>query len=143
MNVKLNVPDRASFDLDLRGRIVVVKGFSGTGKTLFYKAMESALKVYDSGKLPETILVNRKNSEYKLPEIYKAHHKFIVIDNADRVFDLHPELVRYINQDFTNNYLIFARKAYDLGISPNYFAEFCDYDKLIKLKYSYSMEGWY
>lgn len=141
---QLNVENKRGirFSLDLRGRIVVIDGNSGTGKTFLWstiKTLQDAPSTRD--KVKNILLLNYK-SENVEEKIKSSEGNLIIIDNGDLI--LSPDMAHYISFDYANQYLIFQRgNQLEFGISPNYYAYMVDYGDHIGLKYEYSVRGWY
>ena len=91
-----------SYDLVFDDRITLVGGDSGTGKTVLYEMLED-LRFTDN--LLETLKQCRGN--------------FIVIDNADIL--LNDEIRRFINFEFSNQYMLFSRNCDGLNVSDKSF----------------------
>ena len=104
-----------SYDLSFDDRITLVGGDSGTGKTVLYEMLED-LKLTDSYRAIK--LFNYK-SENVLENLEKCRDNFIVIDNADILID--DEIRRFINFEFSNQYMLFLRNCDGLNVSDQSF----------------------
>ena len=95
-----------SYDLVFDDRITLVGGDSGTGKTVLYEMLEDL----------------RFTDEYKrilLETLKQCRGNFIVIDNADIL--LNDEIRRFINFEFSNQYMLFSRNCDGLNVSDKSF----------------------
>lgn len=139
---------RFSFDFQLRGTVIVLYGDSGTGKTLFYKALakEKNSGWYEKQFGGKVYLFSDDSSTQcsnflrdTMPQLKNA---LVVFENASNY--LSQEDFQRIVCDFENYYVIITRSVSGLQITPNYFAEvFTDKNGVLRLKYRYSKQGWY
>ena len=104
-----------SYDLVFEDRITLVGGDSGTGKTVLYEMLED-LKL--TNEYHAIKLFNYK-SENILENLEKCRNNFIVIDNADILID--DDIRRFINFEFSNQYLLFLRNCDGLNVSVKSF----------------------
>lgn len=84
--------DPFSYDLVFDDRITLVGGDSGTGKTVLYDMLE---------------------------DLKQCRNNFVVIDNADILMD--DEVRRFINFEFSNQYMLFLRNCDGLNVSDKSF----------------------
>ena len=110
-----------SYDLVFDDRITLVGGDSGTGKTVIYEMLED-LKL--TAEYHAIKLFNYK-SENILENLKKCRNNFIVIDNADILID--DDIRRFINFEFSNQYMLFLRNCDGLNVSDKSF-------KMLKLE---------
>lgn len=104
-----------SYDLAFDDRITLVGGDSGTGKTVLYEMLED-LRLTDEYKAIK--LFNYKSDNLS-ESIKQCRDNFIVIDNADILID---DVVRkFINFEFSNQYMLFLRNCDGLNISDKSF----------------------
>lgn len=99
------------YDLVFDDRITLVGGDSGTGKTILYEMLED-LRLTDEYKAIK--LFNYK-SDNLLGTIKQCKDSFIVIDNADILID--DDIRRFINFEFSNQYMLFLRNCDGLNVS--------------------------
>lgn len=104
-----------SYDLVFNDRITLVGGDSGTGKTVLYEMLED-LRLTDEYKVIK--LFNYK-SDNLLESIKRCRDNFIVIDNADILID--DDIRRFINFEFSNQYMLFLRNCDGLNVSDKSF----------------------
>ena len=104
-----------SYDLLFDDRITLVGGDSGTGKTVLYEMLED-LRLTDEYK--EIKLYNYK-SDNLLESIKQCRDSFIVIDNADIL--INDDVRRFINFEFSNQYMLFIRNCDGLNVSDKSF----------------------
>lgn len=107
--------DPFSYDLVFDDRITLVGGDSGTGKTVLYEMLED-LRLTDEYKAIK--LFNYKSDNILAP-IKKCRNSFIVIDNADIL--INDEIRRFINFEFSNQYMLFLRNCDGLNVSDKNF----------------------
>ena len=107
--------DPFSYDLVFEDRITLVGGDSGTGKTVLYEMLED-LRLTDEYKAIK--LFNYK-SDNLLEAIKQCRDCFIVIDNADILIS--DEVRRFINFEFSNQYMLFLRNCDGLNVSDESF----------------------
>ena len=104
-----------SYDLVFDDRITLVGGDSGTGKTVLYEMLED-LRLTDEYKAIK--LFNYKSDDL-LESMKQCRDRFIVIDNADILID--DEIRRFINFEFSNQYMLFLRNCDGLNVSNKSF----------------------
>ena len=98
------------FDIRLPGRITVISGDSGTGKTLIRKQLkDDAIINEEIEGITDNITVFNLPDNTELSNVKNIKHNFIIIDNGDIILANHKEMIDYINTDFDNQYLIFSR----------------------------------
>ena len=95
------------FDFDLHGNIVTISGDSGTGKSLFFKAVEENYHRGRDNKLIPISEVMVNDIEIFKQIVKNNSNKIIVIDNAEVILD--DNLIDIINKDRYNNYIIIGR----------------------------------
>lgn len=133
------------FELQMRGRKTIVKGNSGTGKTLIVKRLTDIIENEDVNGLKVSeysadniVILDRRN--ISMLQFIKG--KLIIIDRADLILT-DEKVIEFINADFDNRYLIFARHPMGLRITPNYVGDLYREGKTIRLKYKFDVVGWY
>ena len=104
-----------SYDLVFDDRITLVGGDSGTGKTVLYEMLED-LRLTDEY---QAIKLFNYKSDALLESMQQCRDRFIVIDNADILID--DEVRRFINFDFSNQYMLFLRNCDGLNVSDKSF----------------------
>lgn len=107
--------DPFSYELIFDDRITLVGGDSGTGKTVLYELLED-LKLTEQYKAIK--LFNYKSDNF-LETIKQCQNNFIVIDNADIL--INDDVRRFINFEFTNQYMLFLRNCDGLNVSDKSF----------------------
>ena len=107
--------DPFSYDLVFDDRITLVGGDSGTGKTVLYEILED-LRLTDEYKAIK--LFNYK-SDNLLETIKQCRDRFIVIDNADILIT--DEVRKFINFEFSNQYMLFLRNCDGINVSDKSF----------------------
>ena len=124
--------------LHFRDRITVVRGDSGTGKSLIFQILRP-LKVseqyrnieclnYESMSLLET-------QDEVLKQLEKYKNKLVVIDNAELL--LNKSSRTFIANDEDNQYVIIGRNIEGLGVMKKGFCRVVDEGKTIELQYEY------
>ena len=106
-----------SYELFFDDRITLVGGDSGTGKTVLYEILED-LKLTEEYNAIK--LFNYKSENMK-ENLKKCRDCFIVIDNADILID--DDIRRFINFEFSNQYMLFLRNCDGLNVSDKSFKE--------------------
>ena len=104
-----------SYDLMFDDRITLVGGDSGTGKTVLYDMLEDLKQTEEYNAIK---LFNYK-SEDVLEKLKQFRNNFVVIDNADILMD--DEVRRFINFEFSNQYMLFLRNCDGLNVSDKSF----------------------
>ena len=104
-----------SYDLVFDDRITLVGGDSGTGKTVLYEMLED-LRLTDEY---QAIKLFNYKSDALLESMKQCRDRFIVIDNADILID--DEVRRFINFEFSNQYMLFLRNCDGLNVSDKSF----------------------
>ena len=107
--------DPFSYDLVFEDRITLVGGDSGTGKTVLYQILED-LRLTDQYR---NIKLFNYKSDNLLDSIKQCRESFIVIDNADILID--DNIRRFINFEFSNQYMLFIRNCDGLNVSDKSF----------------------
>ena len=107
------------YNLEFDDRITLVGGDSGTGKTVLYEMLDD-LKLtaqYSAIKLFNYRTENMKEC------LMRCQDSFIVIDNADILID--DDIRRFINFEFSNQYMLFLRNCDGLNVSDKSFKVLC------------------
>lgn len=107
--------DPFSYDLVFDDRITLVGGDSGTGKTVLYEMLED-LRFIDEYKVIK--LFNYKSDNFS-ESIKQCRDSFIVIDNAEIL--INDDIRRFINFEFSNQYMLFLRNCDGLNVSDKSF----------------------
>ena len=107
--------DPFSYDLVFYDRINLVGGDSGTGKTVLYDILEDLKQTEEYNAIK---LFNYK-SEDVLEKLKQCRNNFVVIDNADILMD--DEVRRFINFEFSNQYMLFLINCDGLNVSDKSF----------------------
>ena len=118
--------DPFSYDLVFEDRITLVGGDSGTGKTVLYEMLEDLRLTV---KYKAIKLYNYK-SDNLLESIKQCKNNFIVIDNADIL--MNDEIRKFINFEFSNQYMLFLRNCDGLNVSDMSFKvlKFDDHNRI-------------
>ena len=107
--------DPFSYNLEFDDRITLVGGNSGTGKTVLYEMLED-LRLTNEYKAIK--LFNYKSDNFS-EAVKQCKDNFIVIDNADIL--INDEIRRFINFQFSNQYMLFLRNCDGLNVSDKSF----------------------
>lgn len=107
--------DPFSYDLVFEDRITLVGGDSGTGKTVLYEMLEDLRQTEEFKAIK---LFNYK-SDNVAEQLKQCKNNFIVIDNADIMMD--DEVRKFINFEFSNQYMLFLRNCDGLNVSDKSF----------------------
>ena len=89
--------------------------WTGTGKTVLYDMLEDLKQTEEYNAIK---LFNYK-SEDVLEKLKQCRNNFVVIDNADILMD--DEVRRFINFEFSNQYMLFLRNCDGLNVSDKSF----------------------
>lgn len=117
-----------SYELFFDDRITLVGGDNGTGKTVLYEILED-LKLTDEYNAIK--LFNYKSDNMK-ENLIQCRDCFVVIDNADILID--DDIRRFINFEFSNQYMLFLRNCDGLNVSDKSFKILHLEDKKITLQ---------
>lgn len=123
------------FDIELRTPVVAVGGDSGTGKTLFFKALTDRQR---AGFQRDVVLADYAvlNNQFTLLELIKrTENKLIVIDNADILMVGDVDWREVLQSDKTNQYLLFKRFNSSLGRDLVSVARFIRSGTTVRTKY--------
>ncbi len=107
--------DPFTYDLKFDDRITLVGGDSATGKTVLYEMLDD-LRLTDDYK---AIRLFNYKSDNLFESLKGCRDNFIVIDNADILLD--DEVRRFINFEFSNQYMLFLRNCDGLNVSDKSF----------------------
>lgn len=107
--------DPFSYDLVFEDRITLVGGDSGTGKTVLYEMLEDLRQTEEFKAIK---LFNYKSDDVA-EQLKQCKNNFIVIDNADIMID--DEARKFINFEFSNQYMLFLRNCDGLNVSDKSF----------------------
>ena len=120
--------DPFSYDLEFDDRITLVGGDSGSGKTVLYEMLED-IKLTDKYKAIK--LFNYRSDDFS-ESIKQCRDNFIVIDNADIL--INDEIRKFINFEFSNQYMLFLRNCDGLNVSDKSFKVMKLYNNTITLE---------
>lgn len=107
--------DPFSYELVFDDRITLVGGDSGTGKTVLYEMLED-LRLTDAYHAMKLFNYKTDNVEESLE---KCRNNFIVMDNADIL--INDDMRKFINFEFSNQYMLFLRNCDGLNVSDKSF----------------------
>lgn len=122
------------FDLNLRAPIVAVTGDSGTGKSLLSSVIQQNAVMNPESKFVCINYLTRPDMIKLL--ISQYHDKVIVIDNADVLLPKAGIDAKYIQEDSSNQYLIFTRVWKQYGVELKYTGEFISDGNTVRLEYT-------
>lgn len=117
-----------SYHLAFADRITLVRGDSATGKTYLYQMLED-LKLTEEYN---TIRLFNYKSEDFHEKLVKCRGNFIVIDNGDIL--LNEADRKFINFEFSNQYMLFLRNCDGLNLSGDSFTILKKQDRCITLE---------
>lgn len=134
--LEFTVSPLLKISLSFRGRVTVVGGDSATGKTLIAEVCRKRAE-YDKVYKRKSIFSSMSfyNVASDLAGILDEENRFIIIDNADYLFEGNADLVDVINGDCSNQYMIFARCAMGLVVPPTQIAELSESNNTLTLRY--------
>lgn len=138
-------------DLKLRGRITIILGNSGTGKTYTAEGiadMKRSRNIQSNTNLDDIIPITlgiQFTSEGNMMDYLKSlSDKIIIIDEADsRLHDM-KNVKQFIEQDMKNLYILMYRsiKSSSLGATPANIATLKFNEDTFSLNYKYDVGGW-
>ncbi|MCD7820197.1 MAG: ATPase [Lachnospiraceae bacterium] len=117
-----------SYDLKFDDRITLVGGDSGTGKTVLYGMLDDLRMAEEYSAIK---LFNYKSDGF-CEQLRQCKNCFIVIDNADILID--DEVRRFINFEFSNQYMLFSRNCDGLNVSDKSFKVMKFYNNRVTLE---------
>lgn len=127
------------YDLELRGNVTIIKGYSGTGKTLLCQVVRQMIRNGDTSK---AVFDSTFTPTVTISALKGCKDKIIFFDDADIV--VKGDLLNYILKDKRNYYVLFRRNNFDVHLSPNYYAELVKgEDNVRRLRYYWEKVGWY
>lgn len=139
-----NYRNIVSFSLDIRKPITQIYGDSATGKTLLVNFIrnEKRNSKFNAGSINDLSNIFVFDDIVTESDLFDIKNSLIVIDRCDLILSLN--IVDFIVEDKSNNYLLFSRTSLPLGLSPNYYGEFVhDFDNNIIISYKYSEVSWF
>lgn len=139
-----NYRNIVSFNLDIRKPITQIYGDSATGKTLLVNFIrnEKRNSKFNAGSINDLSNIFVFDDIVTESDLFDIKNSLIVIDRCDLILSLN--IVDFIVEDKSNNYLLFSRTSLPLGLSPNYYGEFVhDFDNNIIISYKYSEVSWF
>lgn len=139
-----NYRNIVSFNLDIRKPITQIYGDSATGKTLLVNFIRNEKKnsKFNAGGINDLSNIFVFDDIVTESDLSDIKNSLIVIDRCDLILSLN--IVDFIVEDKSNNYLLFSRTSLPLGLSPNYYGEFIhDFDNNIIISYKYSEVSWF
>ena len=102
-------------DFTFKNNITILMGDSGTGKTAAFSFIQECMAINS-----KILCLNYLDYQKNIQEIIRdAEGKLIVIDNADILMD--DEVRRFINFEFSNQYMLFLRNCDGLNVSDKSF----------------------
>ena len=120
-----------------------ITGDSGTGRSLLYSTIEKFKRNDKSnGTLfaSNIYLVGDYESWSRVSS--RVKHCLFVVDNSEYVINEDKKFLDGIKHDLNNQYIIIARRAYNLGISGNNYATLKLVNGVFRLEYALSIRGW-
>lgn len=129
--------DGTRYNLKLRGKVTIVDGNSGTGKTLLVSELKNLKK---TGYGLTGIDLNNVSIITSSSDLILDESMLYIIDRADTILDdiLCDKICTCLNARF----LIFARSSYSLGVSPNHFGELIFSGNEVSIKYDFNEKWW-
>lgn len=145
--LKFDITNSLKAYIKLRGKKQIVVGASATGKSFLFNSLEHLISdnntEYSNIDTSNIILINKKDNDGTLASKLKRNsNKLIIIDRGDILIDKEAATIINLNKE-NNTYLIFARAALGINLSPNYYGELYTEENELKIKWKYSVRGWY
>ena len=102
-------------NFDFTNNITILTGSSATAKTASFSFMKECMALN-----PDIVCINYQDYQRNIKElIADMTGKLIVIDNADIL--INDEVRRFINFEFSNQYMLFLRNCDGLNVSDKSF----------------------
>lgn len=138
MSVLHYVKNGIEFHLQLRPRITIVLGDSGTGKSLLTKLLDDSKETSRMihSKDFNNIVILKDASNFP-----KNEEALVVID--DDVVEINSDIINNIRTSEKLHFLIFTRVPMDIGLSPNYYGEFKRVGNLVQIYYPFNERLWF
>lgn len=103
------------FTLKVKSNLTAILGDSGSGKTLFAKALKN--KVVAEHTIDNYCFFDYSSRVADIVDsIQKSVNKIFIIDNADLLLQTNINWARLLHKNNTNTYLIFTRDPFAFGI---------------------------
>lgn len=143
-SIKITTPLGITFDINFPGRICAIEGESGSGKSLFtntltdileQKSINGQLDFYPQIHRNSIKIFNYKNPIQDIEQLSQLKDTLIIIDNGDYLLENKPDIVLYINNDLTNQYLIFYRGLIDIRVPMKQRGVFKTCDRVVTSVY--------
>ena len=131
------------YDLSLRRFKVQITGDSGVGKSLLYSTIEKFKKNDKSNGTSfasNIYLVEDFDGWSGISK--RVKHCLFIVDNSEYIINENKQFLDEIKHDLYNQYIIIARRAYNLGISGNNYATLKLINGVFRLEYALSIRGW-
>lgn len=129
--------DATKYHIELRGKITIIDGNSGTGKSLLvtelYHLKESGKQL--TGVNTDNIVFITSNQDSIVDDKI-----LYILDRADMFLD--DEMCNKICDCSNARFLIFVRGSYNLGVSPNHFGRFEKNFDTISVVYDFNEKWW-
>ena len=125
------------YDLNLRGNITIIDGFSGNGKTVLFDDIIMAKNNTENivgTDMSNITPINSSDTEIEDKKV------LYIIDRADKI--LNNNLCDKICSCNYARFLIFARGSFPLGVSPNHIGTFVRNDNCITIEYDFNESWW-
>ena len=108
-------------NFEFTNNITILTGASATGKTASFSFIRECMAVN-----PDIVCINYQDYQKDIKKLIASETgKLVVIDNADIL--INDEIRRFINFEFSNQYMLFLRNCDGLNVSDKSF-------KILKLK---------
>ena len=115
-------------DFTFTNNITILMGDSGTGKTATFSFIRECMAVNS-----KILCLDNYDYQKDIKEIIsQTEGKLVVIDNADILID--DDIRRFINFEFSNQYMLFLRNCDGLNVSDKSFKILHLEDKKITLQ---------
>lgn len=101
--------DELEIDFELRSNKTVIQGDSSTGKTYVYELLHSEYKGSDVFFINYYDIETPINAKMMCDALKEMKNKFIIIDQANDVFEVCSELEDIVDEDKNNQYILMGR----------------------------------
>lgn len=130
---------KVNFDLEIRKPVTIVRGGSASGKTLLVNTIKEVQNFRKNIGLSvkDNIILITNNDEFEVED----KEQLVIIDRGD--FNLTETICEKIKSCKKTRFLIMSRVFYDLGVTPNYYAELTQNKDTIELQFKFSERSWF
>ena len=139
--------------LDIRGSIILIHGKTSSGKSYIVYCIKKEIEGINSSTpisgndsvYSKIDIFDYRNSD--IDKIKTISGELIIIDNADRIINGRKDIIDYINNDESNQYIIIGRDFRGFQVMPNYIGKISESKEngmtVLSIDYDHSKNGWW